>query len=85
MEGDLRKGLLKQRKEVIADVGKSVSNMAEAITKLRSLKLKASKSEQESIRRELSRSLQMCLDRDAALESLDANELDEYAEEYGLD
>lgn len=86
MKGDLKKGMSKQRKDMIDNVGKSVSEMANAINEVRSLKLKANNKELDQIRKNLHRSLSVCQNRDQAYSELndEMDRFDEYTKEYDI-
>ena len=74
MQGDLKKGLQTQRKEMIDNVGASVSEMSRAINEVRSLKLKSKSDELQRVRDSLNRSLRVCLHRDRAMRDLSEDE-----------
>lgn len=86
MKGELKKGMIQQRKDMIDNVGKSVAEMSNAINEVRSLKLKANNKELEQIRKNLSRSLSVCQNRDAAYSELndEMQRFDDYAKEYDI-
>lgn len=86
MTGEIKGQLLNQRKEIIDNVGESVTELANAMSEVRSLRLKSSTRELDKIRDNLSRSLQICQNRDAAVVELedDMSALEKYADEYDI-
>jgi len=83
VQGDLRKGLLDQRRQMLEDVEQSVAMLAEAINEVRALRLKSKRSELQRLQRKLASQLSVAKaveEQVAELEGLGTPTEEKYAE-----
>ena len=70
--------MVEQQADVIKDVGNNVAELSNAITEVRTLKLKSTQMDSEEVRNRLRRSLEICRNTHEAVDSITQD--DRYAE-----
>ena len=83
VQGDLKKGLLSQRRQMLDDVEETVTMLAEAINEVRALRLKTKRSELQRLQKKLASQLSVAKaveERVAELEGLGEPPEEKYAE-----
>jgi hypothetical protein len=86
--GNLKKGLNKQRKELIGEVEKSVETLASVINEVRAMRIKSGKGQLSKLQRRLASQLQVAKATEesvAALDGDDEDRYDEYLDDQGND
>jgi len=84
--GNLKKGLNKQRKELIAEVEKSVETLASVINEVRAMRMKSEKGQLSKLQRRLSSQLQVAKATEESVAALDDDvSVEEKYDEYLLD
>lgn len=81
VQGDLKKGLQRQRRQVLEEVEKSVETLAHAINEVRALKLKSKRSELQRLQQKLTSQLEVAKATEERVMELDGLEdPDKYSE-----
>jgi NADH:ubiquinone oxidoreductase subunit E len=82
MSGDVRNEILRQREELLQEVGRNVSELAKLITQVRTMKMRASKREMEELRGSLRRSLEVAKQVEAFTLGTNRTEADDVIDRY---
>jgi hypothetical protein len=85
VNGDNRKELIKQREDLLREVGKNVEELANLITQVRTFKMRAQKMELQDLQGQLKRSLEIAKQLEAFTTGTSSPQdqvIDQYAKEY---